>query len=230
MLPVSAVIRLKDEAEWLPYCLESIQNHFAEIILVTQGAQSDKTPKICIDAEKKFGHIRYYHYEYECWPNGPGFEKYPMRFENRAFFYNWAFSKATNPWVCKWDGDMIAMDGFEKVFQRSIKSQKALKFHGVNVVRDVYHVGENPFCAAEPRLYKNGYYTSGSHSEKLVVLDEIHSEQKPLFIHTKWAKSQESITKAWPKNWATSTHFQNLWKRYIPKTEHQYELPLCIRK
>ena len=63
---ITAVIRLSNEAEWLPKCLESIIDIFDEILLCTQGAQKDNTIEICKEWSSKYDKVKYYHFVYIC--------------------------------------------------------------------------------------------------------------------------------------------------------------------
>lgn len=224
---ITAVLRLKDEAEWLDLCLKTISPVFEEIVLATQGEQKDNTIEICEEWASKHVHIRHVHYEYDSRPNGPGHDQQPYDKYSRAFFYNWAFSYANCPWVCKWDGDMLALPNLKKYLDKAVAKNACLKFQGVDVVGDLFHIGDREFCASEIRLYKNGQYVNGSHSEKLDLRtpDKVIDVEAPLFIHTKWAKSEYSQTKAWPYNWKEIPHFQKIHLRGKRKRKHAYKIP-----
>jgi len=233
MNSVTGVLRLSNEEEWLPKCLESILNIFDEILLCTQGVQKDNTIEICKAWSSKHDKVKYYHYEHESRPNGPGHDNQPYDKYSRAWFYNWCFDKASCEWVCKWDGDMIAMDTCKSWFKKAIKDNACLCFSGIDVVKDIYHVGDREFCATEIRLYKRANYINGKNSEakepstlrpyKIIETDE------PLFIHTKWAKSNHGFVDAsWPKDWKNNPHFQKIYERRIARKEHKWNLPKCL--
>jgi len=231
---ISAVLRLKNEAEWLPICLKSIIDIFDEILLCTQGPQDDDTYSICLEWQKDYPTIiKHFHYPHDSRPNGPGHDKQPMDEYNRAQFYNWCFNKAKDGnWLCKWDGDMIALPGCKEALHEAVEKGYILKFRGIDVVGDIYHIGDREFCAEEARLYKKGHYIAGPKSEKLIIEEPKYSyrNNKPLFIHTKWAKSEYSITKAWPENWRKIEHFQKIWERNCPKKLHDWEIPKWLRE
>jgi len=221
----TAVIRLKDEAEWLPLCIETIKDIFDEILLCTQGEQSDDTIEIC--KSYSCNTIKHYHYRFESRPNGPGFKYQRYDQFSRTYFYNWCFNHAETEWVCKWDGDMLALPRCKSEIQSAIKANTSLKFKGVDVVDDLYHIGKREFCSPETRLYKKGKYIQGDMCEVLKketphATKECH---EPLFIHTKWAKKEYSIVKAWPSNWRDIPKFQNLWQRKTKLKEHDYRIP-----
>lgn len=223
---VTAVLRLKNEAEWLRQCLKSIENLFDEILLCTQGKQTDSTIFICkLHTHKNPKKFKHFHYEFDSRPNGPNHFDQPMDQFSRAYFYNWCFRKAKNEWVCKWDGDMIALPSLKNKMKDAVKNNYALKFKGIDVVKDLYHIGQREFCASEIRLYQKGRYVIGKFSESLILNKPtaIKEIDEPLFVHTKWLKSKESITKAWPHNWEDIPHFQNIWKRIQPVSKHKWK-------
>jgi glycosyltransferase involved in cell wall biosynthesis len=232
MNSVTGVLRLSNEEEWLPKCLESILDIFDEILLCTQGVQKDNTIEICKAWSSKHDKAKYCHYEYESRPNGPGHNKQPYDKYSRAYFYNWCFNKASCEWVCKWDGDMIAMDTCKNWFKKAIENNACLSFPGVDVVKDVYHIGDREFCAAEVRLYKKANYINGANSEAIdrgtLHPHKIMKTNEPLFIHTKWAKSEYAQTQAWPKGWKNNPHFKKIYERSIATKLHNRKLPKCL--
>ena len=235
MNDITSVIRLSNEAEWLPKCLESIIDIFDEILLCTQGVQKDNTIEICKEWCSKYDKIKYYHYKHKGRPNGPGHYKQPYDKYARAWFYNWCFKKATCEWVCKWDGDMIAMDDCGKRMKAAIlkRIKRSYKFYGVNVVKDIYHVADPEYCVNEVRLYKSANYIMGPCSEcidfKTLIPSEIGNLPRgPAFIHTKWAKPEYSSTQAWPSDWKKDPHWQKMYKKSIPKRRHNHKLPKCL--
>ena len=233
MNDITAVIRLSNEAEWLPKCLESIIDIFDEILLCTQGAQKDNTIEICKEWSSKYDKVKYYHYEHKSRPNGPGHDKQPYDKYSRAWFYNWCFDKASCEWVCKWDGDMIAMDNCKTYFNKAIEKNICLRFPGVDVVKDIYHIGDREFCASETRLYKKATYINGKASEAIdqntLLPRKTIKVNEPLFIHTKWAKSNHGFVDAsWPKDWKNNLHFQRIYERRIARKEHKWKLPKCL--
>lgn len=235
----TAVIRLKDEVEWLNKSVDSIVEVFGSILLCTQGEQSDATDEWCARWAEEWEHISHLHYPHEVVPNGPDYASrcVGVPSENtRHHFYNWCFAAAGTPWVCKWDGDMIACDNLQEVLEsRMDDTTYAIKFLGVDLAGDLLHVGEREFCATEPRLYRNDKrtaYVAGSHCEQIMLPSQsvVSWVTEPLFFHTKWLKSEYSITKAWPDNWKEIPHFQKLWERKQPVKTHGRLLPECLRK
>ena len=97
---ITAVIRLSNEAEWLPKCLESIIDIFDEILLCTQGAQKDNTIEICklaFKLEQKFNKFCGYQDPYGCGIGG--FKK--IEFEKGSQIkYHFLSQKFLNIMIC----------------------------------------------------------------------------------------------------------------------------------
>ena len=223
---VSAFIRLRNEAEWLPMCLASIAGIFQQTLVITQGPQTDGTDRICEESG-----LPYYHFPHLSAPNGEGHDKQPSGIHERAFFYNWCLSKTTCEYACKWDGDMLAFDWFGDWLEETLESKPdQVKFHGTDVVGDIHHIGKRKHCAAEWRVFRvtdQTYYYTGPRCEVLhtpyaggVVCG------KPAFLHTKWAKQNNK--EAWPKNWRELAHFREIEKRSQVAGSYTGELPACL--
>ena len=232
---ISAILRLKNERAHLEMCLKSIEPIFDEIILCVQGQQQDDTIDICKSfVQFNSDKYRYFSYALDSRPNGPGHSNQAYDEYSRAYFYNWCFSKARLPWVCKWDGDMIAMNNCKSMFNKAISKDVALKFRGINVAGDFLHLSESqPFCASEVRLYKSGQYINGPLSEKLLLEAPraILEISEPLFNHTKCLKEDFAFTAAWPKDWRQHDHFRQIFdRRNSTKTKHNYTLPEICKK
>jgi len=229
---VSAVLRLKNEAEWLDRCIQSIDSIFDEIVLCTQGEQSDNTIDICEKWQSvNSAKYRHFHYEFDSRTNGPGHADQPMDKFNRAYFYRWCFDKARGAWMCKWDGDMIATSDCKLAFAYAISQGCALNFKGIELAGDIYHTSDRPYCASETRLFKQCAFETGLNSEKFVLIEpsKVFIFPEPLFFHTKWLKSEESYSVAWPNNWRDIPHFQKILKRSRPTRTHGYPIPQCMQ-
>jgi len=237
---VSAFLRLRNEAEWLPYSLESIAGIFQETILITQGVQVDGTDEIC-----RASGLPYYHYPYLSVPNGEGHDQQKRgSVHERAYFYNWCLSKTSCEYACKWDGDMLAFDWFGDWLSEQIKNRpNQIKFHGVDVVGDIHHIGKRKHCAAEWRVFKvtdrTFYYTAAMTATLRTPYAHTNCEimhtpytggvvcPTPAFLHTKWAKQNNK--EAWPTNWLQSAHFREINKRAQIAGPYTGELPACLQ-
>lgn len=224
------MIRLKDEAEWIEPCLQSIRGIFDEVVICVQPS-TDRTLEIVCDlADSK---TRIWEYPVLSWPNGEGY-KYQdsTSINSRTYFYNWCLARTNYQHVCKWDGDMIAMDWLGEHLNKYICEYDTVIFHGVDVVQDLKHVGKRKYCAAEPRVFRvrlDTKYVNGLRCEQLQTPEGFtYRIQPPAFIHTKWAKSIKSATKAWPDDWKDQDHFKSIIKRAQPVEEYKGEYPSVL--
>lgn len=230
---LSAMIRLKDEAEYIIRSLESIW-WCNEIIICLQGKQTDGTDILVKRWAENRENVLIYEYPFDSFPNGPGHDQQPKNsVYERAYFYNWCLSKTTRTYVCKWDGDMIAMDWLGAMINTGYD---AITVNGVDIVgSELKHIGRPPF-KQDPFIFKvteETYFETGPLCEIFHSPKEFFSKfqiKKPAFLHFKWAKSLESIAKAWPKDWERIPHFQRIIKRRIPTGEYRGEYPRVIRE
>ena len=226
------MLRVKNEQQWIGPCIESIVDWFDEIVVCLQNC-TDKTETILESFNNK--KIRIYHYHHDSWPNGEGYNKQDAsHHRSRTYFYNWCLKRTSMTHVCKWDGDMVAMDWLGDTVHAHIRDgSDIIRIHGVDIVgKDLRHVGAHKYCASEPRFFRvrpTTRYVNGRLCEKITGIhgDEtiIHA---PAFLHFKWAKPLDVATQAWPANWQDSPHFQNLIKRVNPVETYNGEYPKCL--
>lgn len=229
MSTVGAFLRLKDEAMFLDYCLQSIVEHFDQIVLCTQGEQQDNTIEICERWADRWEHITHHHYPYDSVPNGPDYGdevKKHCETKSRAYFYNWCLEKLTTDWKCKWDGDMVMLDAGMPVLD---DSGTEMATGGWDMAGDLEHTNGEYFI--EVRFFKEGYYIDGQYCEQFArrLPRAGEATKHDCFIHLKWLKPEYSITKAWPENWRQIDHFQRIWERRLPKKPYEGELPSCLK-
>lgn len=142
---ISAMVRVRDEEQFLAAAIHSIADLVDEIVLV-DNLSNDKTPQIVDALWKELPEkVRPFHYPHEV--RRVGRETWDLS-EQEAFspnlsstYYNWCLERCTSPWVLKWDGDMIALDTFAGWLERWRSSDReVLKIHGANVHPDLEHL------------------------------------------------------------------------------------------
>ena len=107
---VSAILRLRNEEDYLEQALSSILPFFDEFVIVYNQC-TDRTPEIVEKfAIKEPQRVKAFHYLPEVFPQGSEMQrKLPADHVNSLVHYcNFALSKATHQVCAKWDGDMIA--------------------------------------------------------------------------------------------------------------------------
>ncbi|HEY7322511.1 MAG TPA: hypothetical protein VIE89_33520 [Candidatus Binatia bacterium] len=107
---VSAILRLKNEEEYLEMALDSIRPFFDEFVIVYNQC-SDRTPDIVAEfARAEPQRVKAFHYVPKVFP--PGSNQHRIlpsgNVHSLVHYYNFALSKVSYRVCTKWDGDMIA--------------------------------------------------------------------------------------------------------------------------
>lgn len=118
---VSAMLRVKNEESKIYYCVKSIYNVFDEIVLI-DNASTDRTLEIAREfksKEDKADKIKIYFYPFKLARCGD--EHYGTAEDSVysiAYYTNWALSKCSRRYICKWDGDMVLHKEARESFKR----------------------------------------------------------------------------------------------------------------
>ncbi len=107
---ISAIIRLRNEEDYLELAINSILPFFDEVVIVYNGC-TDRTPEIVERfAAQEPKRVKAFHYLPEVFP--PESDRHrrlpPDHVSSLAHYYNFALSQTTRRICAKWDGDMIA--------------------------------------------------------------------------------------------------------------------------
>jgi hypothetical protein len=144
---ISAMIRVKDEEEFLYPAVKSIVALVDEIVIV-DNLSSDRTPGIIAELGREYpGKVLSHEYRYQLLRRGSENREFAERPETSssphlsATYYNWCLRRCRGPFVLKWDGDMIAGDPFETALEEWRASKKlVMMLKGVNVHPDRQHL------------------------------------------------------------------------------------------
>ncbi len=223
---VSAFIRVKNEAEFMGHAVASILSQVDEVIIAIQGQQKDATGEVAIHLmANNPDKVRVLFYPFDSHANGPGHDQHPAdSVFDRSFFYNWTLARTRFSHALKWDGDMVALDGFTIPRPDGhVFGVDAWKFKGVDLIANdgKWWTGERPHCAAEARLFRvtqGTHHKQGARMERLVLPKgyRVDVELEPQFLHFKWAKPFEYARQAWPEDWRDIPHFQKIDRRSRP--------------
>ena len=133
-IELSAVMRCKNEEEYVVASILSIYRIFDEIVVILNNS-TDRTRKLIEDLLSDHPKIRLLEYANECSPIGPGYHERILANPEASLakYYNWCLEQTSFSHVCKWDGDMIATPVFEQV-RALIKSSDVVMFDGYDVL------------------------------------------------------------------------------------------------
>ncbi|VXC22495.1 hypothetical protein [Nocardioides sp. AX2bis] len=105
----TAVLRVRDEARWLPYALPPLLRACDEVLLVDNGSR-DGSAAVAVAAAARLGlghRLRVLDYPFPVARAGAEHEATPPdSVHSLAYFYNWCFAQVRTRWSWKWDGDM----------------------------------------------------------------------------------------------------------------------------
>jgi glycosyltransferase involved in cell wall biosynthesis len=123
---LSAIVRLRNEADFAETSLKSILPFFDEIVVVFNDC-TDRTPEIVAEfARQNPDQVRAFHYGPRVFPQGSDQHRcLPANSVHSLVHYsNFALSKASYQVRCKWDGDHVAEP---KSFERVVRQLRELK-------------------------------------------------------------------------------------------------------
>jgi hypothetical protein len=144
---LSAMIRVKNEAEFLYAAVRSIIGHVEEVVLV-DNQSTDASPAI-MEQVRRESPDKVFLYQYPHPIRKIGRENWeyaadPTRQTSpslSANYFNWCQDRCTRSYVLKWDGDMIATSQFYETVRAWRDSDVQVVFlRGVNVHPDRKHL------------------------------------------------------------------------------------------
>lgn len=106
----SAFVRAKDEESKIEHCLRSILPAFDEIRVIDNGSRDDTAEIVrSVQASGAGGaKIRLHSYPFALGRFGPEHDRTPHdSVHSLVYFTNWALSRCSRRYACKWDADMV---------------------------------------------------------------------------------------------------------------------------
>jgi glycosyltransferase involved in cell wall biosynthesis len=153
---VSAMLRVKNEESKIYHCLKSIYDVFDEIVLVDNGS-TDRTLQIVREFKTTAGKdekIKIFFYPFKIARCGDEHYGTPEdSVHNLAYYYNWALSKCSRRYVCKWDGDMVLTRESRESFRRFLgQIQKGKKCGWIMYGQTIYRDGQRQYYRAKDEI------------------------------------------------------------------------------
>lgn len=185
---LSAIIRVKNDCEYIKASILSIYKFVDEVICVLNNS-TDDTGRIVKDLSSSLRRIRMYFYNQDIEPVGENYLRNLLVKPERSIarFYNYSISLSNYNRVIKWDGDMIATHEAKKCFEIA-RDHDVVFFNG-------YDIFEEDTTAGEPRIFTlkdNRFYVDVNNLEELFLEESNHINYKnPVYIHMKLAKENK---------------------------------------
>lgn len=169
---ISAMLRVKNEEEFLAAAVRSIIDSVDDVVLV-DNASSDATPDVIAALRAEFrDKIAVYAYPHHVARVGSETSELLQASAGHSprlsgVYYNWCLRRCRHPYVLKWDADMIATPALHRALAAWRRSDKpVLIMRGANVHPDRRH-----FAAARS-------------SEHRALLAEQRCARMPAWIRT----------------------------------------------
>jgi glycosyltransferase involved in cell wall biosynthesis len=204
---LSAMLRVKNEEEYLAPAIESIIDLVDEVVVIDNGSE-DGSPQIIADFCRRYpSKVKSFSYPHRIARYGDehvDLAKTRAGRRSPAFlpnYYNWCRDRCTEPYILKWDGDTVATEALAPTL-RAFRQSRAqiLWYTGINLHESGEHfISGRPLEIVEPRLF----YKRFSHYENFLgfveqlwspyaTLFTEYSEyvQEPLYFHLKFCKRE----------------------------------------
>jgi glycosyltransferase involved in cell wall biosynthesis len=202
---ISAVMRVKNEVEFLERSINSIIDLVDELVVVDNGS-TDCSADVIADFARRFPHkVKALNYPHKLARYGEEMVRLATTRSGRKSpsfipnFYNWTTAQCAGPYILKWDGDTIATDALAPTLKRFRQSRIQIMCHiGINLHADrTCYIAGRPLEDMEPRLFYRPLSTY--HHYHLGNCESLWSpylrhpsfyekEREPLYFHMKFCK------------------------------------------
>ena len=148
---ISGCFRLRNEAEFMERAILSHLPYLDEAVLLVQPSD-DGTEEIALRLEKENPKIKVYFYNYVVdWIDTPGFyEKDPDQPGHLVHMSNYALSLCKYSWICKVEGDVIALSTTQKIVDKIRANPDRTHYYG-RVILNVAGPKCDQFSVTVPR-------------------------------------------------------------------------------
>jgi len=202
---ISAVMRIKNEIEFLEQSIKSVIDLVDELVIVDNCSTDGSADVIADIASRSPKKVKALSYPYNIARYGEemlmlaaskGGKKSPSYLPN---YYNWTTAQCAGPYILKWDGDTIATDALAPALERFRQSKMQILSHtGINLHPDrTCYIAGRPLESMEPRLFYRplSTYNCYTHFETLWspylwhYRSFLEDAPEPLYFHMKFCKA-----------------------------------------
>lgn len=202
---ISAVMRIKNEAEFLERSINSVIDLVDELVII-DNCSVDGSAEVVADFANRFpGKVKALAYPHKLARYGDETlqlaatkkgRKSPSYLPN---FYNWTTAQCAGPYILKWDGDTVATNALAPTLERFRQSKMQVMCHtGINLHpdRNCYIAGR-PLEEMEPRLFYKPFSTYNNYKGYVETFWSPYLwhypsfnefEPEPLYFHMKFCK------------------------------------------
>jgi len=203
---ISAVMRIKNEEEFLERSVNSIIDLVDELVFI-DNCSTDRSPEIIADFCARYpAKVKAFNYPHKIARYGDEMLKLGATKKGRKSpsflpnYYNWSTAQCAGPYVLKWDGDTIATKALAPVLQRFRQSKMQILCHtGINLHADrTCYIAGRPLEDMEPRLFYKLFSTHDHYKEYCETFWSPYAwhypsycefEPEPLYFHMKFCKT-----------------------------------------
>ena len=148
---ISGCIRVRNEAQFMRASVESFLPYLDEIVLITQPSE-DNTVELARQLAAEYDIVRVA--EYPVIPAAPLTDEHintPVdSIHSFVYLSNWALAQCRYSWICKVEGDVVALSTFAQVREQIEANPDAHRYYGM-VILNVAGVDGTMFSATNPR-------------------------------------------------------------------------------
>ncbi len=203
---ISAVMRVKNEVEFLERSINSVIDLVDELVIV-DNCSTDGSADVIADFSNRFPRkIKAFSYPHKIARYGEETLMLAATKEGRKSpsylpnFYNWTTAQCAGPYILKWDGDTIATDALAPALDRFRQSRMQIVCHtGINLHPDrTCSIAGRPLEEMEPRLFYKPFSTYNNYKGYVETFwspylwhypSFYEVEPEPLYFHMKFCKA-----------------------------------------
>jgi glycosyltransferase involved in cell wall biosynthesis len=208
---ISAMMRVKNEVEFLERSINSVINLVDELVIVDNGSV-DGSSDVIADFSNRFPKkVKAFNYPYKIARYGEETLTLAATKEGKRSpsflpnYYNWCAARCIGPYILKWDGDTIATSALATTVERFRLSKTQILCHtGINLHPDrTCYIAGRPLENMEPRLFFKPFSTYNNNCLGYVETlwspyifhypSFLEMEPEPLYFHMKFCKANRYL-------------------------------------
>jgi len=230
---ISAVVRCKNEEEFIIPSLLSIKDFFDEIIIILNCCD-DKT-WLLLNA-LKLPNMKMFYYDEPIIAAGPeNIIVNPLSIHHIVYYTNYCFSLTNYKWVYRFDGDHIVLPNFYDLKNIiACDRYSSIEDRGIDLVgQNCDMLGSQEMCSFEKRLVKitpefKYIVTPNKMAEMPNCTGLSYRVEQPTFLHMKHCC--KDIGRKWTNGWQGIHHFKAIKERHDPIKKYDGEIPFVLQK